>query len=544
MQLLKQDLSASAMGPSVLVKTPAQAGLLAKDLLYGLSDVSSGARYSTYHIRELLDSLLESYPEKVMSAAAAGGKQGVQDHLSPLMRSDQTLSVLTHLVCYGCTGRKGIASAEKSAQHTAMYHHNMANDPKSKVSIGQRRKFVKAIADFQLMEQLAEKLTSARESDYNPGDQLDLGTGEEICETILTILEVIGYPPDESPQQAPQSAGDNAKPEVAVGEDILLSPLASPEWWKGLLDTINSSTCSIEQREAIARTCNQAFALSTGSSSRICKSHAPATDATEQTSEDIVEEKEEKIVNRLVEYGLTEKIHAALVKQLPLIVRALNLPEENILDYQATMPRGSTHDLSDSHISVVRHPGRYQTIPLGSWRLQLLALFKEIISYRAGSGGGVSLDGNKTVVSPSVMAMDAVMELPVPVEVSKPKKGRSTAQEDGQEPVSGPFNPWPALCSLLWAYPNNDFYQLVFFQMLQGAVLEHHEPTLRLILQKSKFLTKAVKAFSEPGPLRGTLLNCLNLLRLRSASLSPSGFLHQYLGSHDGWKENCNRLME
>mmetsp|Transcript_110447 Transcript_110447/g.165283 ORF Transcript_110447/g.165283 Transcript_110447/m.165283 type:complete len:155 (+) Transcript_110447:292-756(+) len=80
--------------------------------------------------------------------------------------------------------------------------------------------------------------------------------------------------------------------------------------------------------------------------------------------------------------------------------------------------------------------------------------------------------------------------------------------------------------------------------MLQAAVLEHHEPTLRLILQKSKFLTKAVKSFSEPGPLRGTLLNCLNLLRIRSVALPPSAFLHQYLGSHDGWKENCDRLIE
>lgn len=107
MTILKQDLSRSTFAPSVLIKNPDQAGLLAKDLLLGLSSVSASKnRYSTIHIRELLDALLEAFPEKVMGAAAAGGKQGVQDHLGPLLLSDQTLSILTHLVCYGATGRR------------------------------------------------------------------------------------------------------------------------------------------------------------------------------------------------------------------------------------------------------------------------------------------------------------------------------------------------------------------------------------------------------------------------------------------------------
>jgi hypothetical protein len=75
--------------------------------------------------------------------------------------------------------------------------------------------------------------------------------------------------------------------------------------------------------------------------------------------------------------------------------------------------------------------------------------------------------------------------------------------------------------------------------------LEHHEPTLRVILQKSKFLTKAVKTLvTSPGPLRGVLLSCLNLLRLRAKSLPPSAFLPQYLSSHDGWKEHVDNVVE
>ena len=147
MMMLKQDLCSPGIRP-VLIKNPDQAGLLAKDLFLGLS-ASNRKRYSILHIRELLDTLLEAYPEKVMAAASAGGKQGIQEHLGPLLSTDQTLPVLTHLVCYGCTGRKGIASAEKSAQHTAnLYAQTMRNG--LKIGFGQRKKFVRACMDFEL----------------------------------------------------------------------------------------------------------------------------------------------------------------------------------------------------------------------------------------------------------------------------------------------------------------------------------------------------------------------------------------------------------
>lgn len=214
MKILKQDLS-KELGPAVLIRGPTQAGLLMKDLLHGLSTVAGdeSRRYTTFHIREILDALVEAFPEKAMAASAAGGKQGVQDHLGPLLASDQTLSVLTHLVCIGATGRKGIASSEKSAQHTAMYHH-MHNDGRNKISMGQRRKFVKAMSDFALIDHLADGLSSK-------------AAGEELCETILTILEVIGYPP-EDPLVAGMQPDKDKKVEM-VGEDILLAPLARPD---------------------------------------------------------------------------------------------------------------------------------------------------------------------------------------------------------------------------------------------------------------------------------------------------------------------------
>lgn len=530
MNILKQDLSGSAGRPR-LVKGPTQAGLLVKDLLLGLTNVTlnEAQRYSTFHIRELLDALVEAYPEKAIASAAAGGKQGAVDHLGPLLQSDQTLSVLTHLVCIGATGRKGIASAEKSAQHTAMYHH-MHNDPRNKISLGQRRKFVKVMSDFSLIDQLAHALASK-------------SAGEELCECILTIVEVIGYPPEDPHMPGQQPDKEKGKEEM-VGEDILLAPLAKPEWWRNLFEIILRNDCTYEQREAICRACNHVFALATGNSSRICKSHAPATDATEQTSEKLVEEKEEKVVNRLVEWGLTDKMHEALRSLLPLLIQILDLPTENILAHQAThwtSTQQQCYEAGEIELFAIPHPGRYRTQPLGSWRVQLLSLLREILTYRGKSKANEEGNGKP---HPCVLAMEALMELPVPPEIAKSKKAKdSDSDKESLQTEVVVYNPWPALCSFIWAYPNNDFYHVIFFQMLQSVVLEHHEASLRLILQKSKFLSRAVSSIKDEK-LRGVLINCLNLMHLRSKSLPPSAFLHQYLGSHDGWKESMNILIE
>lgn len=72
--------------------------------------------------------------------------------------------------------------------------------------------------------------------------------------------------------------------------------------------------------------------------------------------------------------------------------------------------------------------------------------------------------------------------------------------------------------------------------MFQAICLEHHEETLRLVLQKAKFVSRAIRSCKAGGSLQGILLICLNTLRLRSQSLPPSAFLRQFLESHDAWK--------
>eukprot|EP00980_Cylindrotheca_fusiformis_P005825 scaffold1223_cov119-Cylindrotheca_fusiformis.AAC.28 len=427
---------------------------------------------------------------------------------------------------------------------------------------------------------------SLREIQQNKNDSsslsISISSGEEICETLLTILEVVGYPPDDdnnNSNNAPTVGGTSAQ----VGEDLLLSPLTTSDWWKDLLllfvqDNDDSKQQQQQQdyyykKEAVARTLHSAFALATGNSSRIVKSHAPATDATEQQYNNNIdvqeEEKEEKIRNRLIEWNLTDKMHDALLDQLPLLLQALDLPTSNILNFQATMIQdkatttttvnddSNNNNNDNDNTFLIRHPGRYQTVPIGSWRVQLLSLLKEIICYK---GKNDDCNSNK--------ALDALMELPLPPELLKTKKqnknktmttedeqkekeeetGNNGSTMDSSKPI---YNPWPALSSYVFAYPYNDFYHNIFYQMLQAVVLDHHEPTLRVILQKSKFLSRALQSLTakdddnddSPAALRGLMIRILNLLRLRSQSLPPNAFLTQYLSSHDLWKQDMDRLV-
>jgi hypothetical protein len=150
-----------------------------------------------------------------------------------------------------------------------------------------------------------------------------------------------------------------------------------------------------------------------------------------------------------VEWDLTDKMHVALLEELPLLLRALHLPSSDIMNFQATdaitkSPSSTTLGTIeiDSSSTLVRHPGRYRTVPIGSWRVQLLSLLKEIMCYR-----GKDYQTNK--------AMDAIMELPLPPELQKSKKQKSktaeeiqAAEEEDTKDDDPLYNPWPAVSLL------------------------------------------------------------------------------------------------
>eukprot|EP00980_Cylindrotheca_fusiformis_P029847 scaffold23929_cov127-Cylindrotheca_fusiformis.AAC.1 len=79
MNILKSDIENNSSSlPSILVKKKEQAGLLTKDLITSLGKIQHQQNqfYTIRHVRELLDSLLKQYPERVLSSTASGGKRG------------------------------------------------------------------------------------------------------------------------------------------------------------------------------------------------------------------------------------------------------------------------------------------------------------------------------------------------------------------------------------------------------------------------------------------------------------------------------------
>ena len=512
----------------------ARAGLLAKDIFGALerSDVN------VVHLRTLLEALLDAYPSAVVSSACAGGKDGMSSHLGPLLTprlSPHTLSTVTHIVLYGCLGKKARASAEKT-----IMQHQQAMQQRVTISRGHRRKFVRSLTDWSFLTRLIECIEY---EDENPN------IGEDVCETILTIVECLGYPevtPDQlqsSPQKLQQKQPLLDEKSESCGEEQLLAPLGKSEWWDPLVTKLDGET-SDAVKVAATRIIMGIFTLATGRSSRIRKLNAPMTDATENglgenDTSDIDEEASKNLPhdNKLLDWGLTSKIHLSLLSHLPQLIHALlrNLYLSEAGATQYFQPGTTVEDFPG-----VPHPGRCRIIPFTSWRLHVVTLLAELLSYNGISEEDEEedhADGKEAEAEVlRLKGMNAVMSLPL----SPP------LNPDGTEfPPDQAFNPWPVLCDLVFEYPENALYHFQFIRLFKAICLEHHEPSLRLVLQKVKFVSRAIKGCTdEITSRRGVLLVCLNVLRLRSQSLSPSTFLRQFLESHDLWKGFKDELIE
>jgi len=515
MQVLTGDLAKSP--DSAVLMNATRAGLLAKDIFAALN---KGAYL--LHARKLLDSLLGTYPSSVVSAACAGGKEGMESHLRPLLlaeTSSQTLPTLTNLVVVGCTGKMGQPSAEQTQQAA----YNILNTP-STISNGHRRKFVRTLSDWDVLSRIFECIN----------DNFAM-VGEELCESILTIVECLGTP--ESDAQSATNKNGVKQSTESVGEDMVLAALGKDEWWDPVFAQLNHSNETT--KVAATRAMMGIITLATGSSSRIRKVDAPMTDATENfdgskqndTGKEIHEHK-----NKLLEWGLTAKIHRSLIGHIPQLCRILLWKEGADQGATTYWNRGDDQGKNGSNDQKnglgIPHPGRCRIVPFSTWRLHLVTLLAEIVTYNDDTP---KVNATRDPESLRHTAMSAVMKLPL----------SASLLPEGEEPKNDDVcNPWPSLCDWVFDYPENNLFHFQFIRLFRAIVLEHHEPTLRLVLQKAKFVSRSVRACKEGGPLRGVLIQCLNLLRLRSQSLPASAFLRQFLFSHDGWKAYQDSLLQ
>uniref|UniRef100_A0A7S2A3M3 Uncharacterized protein n=1 Tax=Trieres chinensis TaxID=1514140 RepID=A0A7S2A3M3_TRICV len=239
-------------------------------------------------------------------------------------------------------------------------------------------------------------------------------------------------------------------------------------------------------------------------------------------------------------------MHERLVSRVALISEGINI--YSLL----AAPSDANEEGEGDMKGAVRHPGRcIIDRPFTSRRLQLITLLADILSYREeddtpGSknltlkkGKCAEVGSSKGPYTAAISAMDSLMDLPLP------PMGKGDKREDD---ANATFNPWPGLTDVLLTYPENNMYQIQFFRLLRSVCLANHEPTLKLVVQKSKFVAKAIRVCGDSKvgtggspPMtstshRGMILRCLNLLRLSAQSLPQCSFLRHYLDSHDGWK--------
>jgi hypothetical protein len=536
MQVLTQDLAAAP--ESAVLMNATRAGLLAKDIFAALHNTTttanttattrSGATSSAtatnktaasasavvLHARKLLDALLDSYPSSVVSAAGAGGKEGMEAHLRPLLlaeTSSQTLSTLTNLVIHGCTGKMGQPSAEKTMQ--AAYQQKMTP---SLISHGHRRKFVRNLSEWDFLSRIVECIND----DF-------AAVGEDLCETILTVVECLG-----NPERDPTTQGGGKLVTESVGEEMVLAPLGKTEWWDPLFAKLQNSNATT--KVTVTRAMMGIFTLATGSSTRIRRIDAPMTDATENFYDGVIKQvkpvnEAHEHKNKLLEWGLTAKIHQALIAHIRQICHIITMKDGDEEGTTTYWNRGDDKE----NIPGVPHPGRCRIVPFSTWRLHMIALLAEIVTYN----GDELQTGHAASESFRHAAMTAIMHRPLPATLLP--EGPSTTIIDDSS-----INPWPSLCDWVFDYPENNLYHFQFIRLFRAVVIEHHEPTLRLVLQKTKFVSRGVRTCKVGGPIRGVLLECLNMLRLRSQSLPPSAFLRQFLYSHDGWKAFQEPLIE
>ena len=513
------------------------------------------------HLNKLLQTLIEGFPSAVIGASCVGGKNGIDASLKPMLSIQQIpesaspLPTFTQIVTRGCTGR---LCGEKSAPPSSpmqQQHPSMGNINQSFISKGHRRKFVRSLSEWGLLTSLINKITNDYSStnitttkvDEWNNDAQSLSFDAEIaCDALITIVESICYPPLNTLDD--NNNNDKEKPLLheSVGEEALLSPLASDELVQQL------AGCAIEIHSPFAVTASRAllqlFELATGRSKK--SQPPPAIDATDK---DIVDDSQRAAEtskgaettippeknNKLLKSGLTTTMHTKLISNITLIIEGLHIDHHHhINSYNNNNEEYSHHVVVTEPVS---HPGGcIIEHPFTSRRLNLITLLADILNYEDhevmdGSVKRTSVDGQLCYTA-ACAALDSIMELPLfnPVADGKISNEITTAST-----TTVIYNPWPGLCDLVFAYPENNLYQIQFYRLLHALCMTNHEASLKMVVQKSKFVSRAISTCKDSNctSLYGVLLRCLNALRLHSQSLSPRSFLRNYLESHDGWKD-------
>ena len=535
------------------------------------------------HLNQLLQQLLHTFPNSVVAASAVHGKEGIHTSLGSLLsliphvpQRESPLGIFCEIVICGCTGQ--LDGGNLSPTTSTM---NAIVDESQAVTKATRRKFVHGVLDYKLVSRLVEDLVLRQ-----PDSEEDFGA-ENASDALIRIVERITFPPLLTPQQQlEQQQQGIATPKVSeidsMGEEALLAPLKERELVETLL--VHSSR-KYTNADAVTRVLLGLFEICTGKARRSGPILLPENEDGEDVECKMTNVNPIQVPgvhdNKLLMGGMTRSIHERLVQYVSRLVEVMDL---NVAlggsDSTANGENGNHVPAVEEDQEAVSHPGRY-TIerPFTSRRLHLITLLADILSFEdhtdppspnvGNKNGNLAVNTTSTVSKQSstshcaaqaTLGLEAIMALPVyPTLVSNSKKKQTEKNkpdisvEASKDNVPSVYNPWPALCELVFKYPENSMYQFQFYRLLHALCRTNHEPTLKLVVQRCKFLSRAIRACRggvlDNGTLtaasnRGVLLRCLNALRLHSQSLSQHSFLRHYLESHDGWKDFQDDLKQ
>ena len=373
------------------------------------------------------------------------------------------------------------------------------------IKVGLRRKFVRGLTEWKLIDQIVNFIVAE-----DNGNNIELSSiridRESACDGLITIVKTIGIPPTSpKPNENTKSSTNSGESDKSLyGEDSIIMTIGKKEIIKKLLDCAATESYGVASSRALLNT----FELATASKRRKKQSTDPTAGPAIQPNDGkatVAAKMNNK--NRLISWGVGLSMYHSIC--------------ENI----STLINGITASFTDfyHHCCDAEKITEKSKIIFSSRRLNLITILAEMLEY------GIQLNE-----SDSVALLDGLNAMIIELKLSP---------EQQKIPVDT-SNIWAYLFNLLFLFPENDLYHIQFYRIFLAALKLNYEPSLRMLIQKSKFVTKAIgickkkenDSIETSRTLYGALLKCLNAMKLNCQCLHSKAFLRHYLDSHDVWK--------
>lgn len=404
---------------------------------------------------------------------------------------DSDMSALVTLVSLGCSEE----NKQKDKGPHGPSSSSVADQRPNAVPLsrGNRRKFVRSLTEWGLMDRIVDRIV-----DSDNHDELD---SESACDALFQIAKSVNAPAAKTPVAAANGGKPDATNEAPFGEDALARALGKSELVRKLLIcacTRPSTAQGIASSRALMRT----FTLATGRKRKKTPTNGAAGDNNNGVGGGN---------NRLTKWGVTRSMYDSLANNVGVLSEGI-------------MASVSSFDNGGEEGSIPRFSSR---------RYCLVTVLADMLDFRG------SVDELRT---------DALLER---ICAENRENGDDRRSKKDAPDTSNLFL---YLTSLLFIHKENTLFHFQYYRIFFSLLRSNHEPSLRLLIQKSKFVSRSISLYttkednavvkkSSKASLRGIVLKCLNALRLQCQCLDTKSYLPHYLDSHGMWKEFQQQLL-